>query len=140
VRRFLTPRWLVRHAVLVVLVVAFTWLGWWQIGRAQGGNALSWGYSFEWPFFALFVIFVWYREIRAELQGGQVEEPRGPEHSALRVTLPVINRRVAVEPESADPELSEYNQYLAWLNANPDSKPADYRRARSTAPTAAPPA
>ena len=69
-RRFLTPGWLLRHVAMVVLVAAFLALGWWQIGRARGGNMLSFGYAIEWPVFALFVIFVWTREIRAELRGG----------------------------------------------------------------------
>ena len=57
-RRFLTFRWLLRHAAMVVLVVAFLALGWWQIGRARHGNLLSFGYAVEWPLFALFVIFL----------------------------------------------------------------------------------
>ena len=66
-RRFVTPGWLLRHAALVLLVAGFLVLGWWQLGRARGGNALSFGYAIEWPVFALFVIFLWYREVRAEL-------------------------------------------------------------------------
>jgi hypothetical protein len=138
VRRFLSPRWLVRHAAMIVLVVAFLGLGWWQITRAVGGNALSFGYAVEWPFFGLFVIFVWYREIRNELRGGAVEAPRLDE-PVLKIALPVVKRPVA-EPEPADPELSEYNQYLAWLSANPDRKPSDYRRARSVGTPTQPPA
>ena len=56
-RRFLTPSWLLRHAAMVGLVAAFLALGWWQVGRARGGNMLSYGYAIEWPVFALFVIF-----------------------------------------------------------------------------------
>jgi hypothetical protein len=53
---------------MVVLVVTCLVLGWWQIGRAYHGNALSFGYSLEWPFFAAFVVFVWQREVRAVLR------------------------------------------------------------------------
>ena len=55
---------MLKHLVMVVLVAACLGLGWWQIGRAAGGNPLSFGYAFEWPVFALFVIFIWYREVR----------------------------------------------------------------------------
>jgi len=69
-RRLTSPGWLLRHAIVVVLVVAFLGLGWWQLGRAAQGNALSFGYTIEWPFFAAFVIFMWIREMRIALRGG----------------------------------------------------------------------
>ncbi|GIH11958.1 hypothetical protein [Rugosimonospora africana] len=136
-RRFLSPRWIARHVAMVVLVGTFLALGWWQIGRAAGGNALSYGYAFEWPVFALFVIFVWYREIRGELGDPTARAPAKIREPVLRATLPVPSRPVvAADPaEAADPELNEYNEYLAWLNAHPDAKPADYRRARAAGAT-----
>ena len=63
-RRFTTPKWLLCHLAVVVLVVAFLRLGWWQLHRAEGGNGLSIGYTLEWPLFAAFVIVVWIREMR----------------------------------------------------------------------------
>ena len=122
-RRFLTPRWLLRHAALVGLVAAFLALGWWQVGRARGGNVLSYGYAVEWPVFALFVIFVWTREVRAELRGGAVPPPPPsavPED--LRIEVPV--RRSATIDDDA--ETRAYNEYLAWLNEHPDVRPRDY--------------
>jgi DNA-binding transcriptional regulator of glucitol operon len=136
-RRFMSPRWMARHVAMIVLVVAFIALGWWQIRRATGGNALSFGYAVEWPVFALFVIFVWYREIRNELRGGEPEAPR-LEEPVLRVTLPVASHPV-VETAPEDPELTAYNDYLAWLNADPDRRPSDYRRARAVGMPTQPP-
>jgi hypothetical protein len=125
VRRFLTPRWLLRHAIAVVLVAACLALGWWQIGRARGGNALSYGYAVEWPVFALFVIFVWSREVRAELRGGYAEPPPPPSvPEDLRIEVPP---RPATAPDDEDAATSEYNRYLAWLSAHPEAKPRDYR-------------
>lgn len=66
-RRLLTPRWLVLHVTAVVLVVVFLRLGWWQLGRGEAGNTLSWGYTAEWPFFALCVLFMWYKMAEHEL-------------------------------------------------------------------------
>jgi cytochrome oxidase assembly protein ShyY1 len=60
----MTPKWLLCHLLVVVLVVAFLRLGWWQLSRAEGGNGLSIGYTLEWPAFAAFVIVVWIREMR----------------------------------------------------------------------------
>jgi DNA-binding transcriptional regulator of glucitol operon len=124
VHRFLTPRWLLRHAIALVLVAACLALGWWQIGRARGGNALSYGYAIEWPVFALFVIFVWSREVRAELRGGYTEpEPAPTVPEDLRIEVP---RRPAAAPED-DPDVGAYNEYLAWLAAHPRAGPGDYR-------------
>lgn len=67
-RRLFTPPWIVLHLLAVGLAVAFGALGWWQLGRAQHGNAISWGYAFEWPLFALFTLALWIRQIRLELR------------------------------------------------------------------------
>lgn len=138
-RRLTTPGWLLKHALAVVLVVAFLWLGWWQIGRAAGGNALSYGYSIEWPFFAAFVVFMWVREVRLTLRGpAPVAEPRPAEPSAAADRTSVkgfdvdaaLAHRAAADAAALDAEAaSDYNQYLAWLAEHPDVRPGDLRRA-----------
>ncbi|GAA1756959.1 hypothetical protein [Luedemannella helvata] len=124
-RELWTPAWLVRHAAAIVLVAAFLGLGWWQISRALGGNLLSYAYAVEWPVFAGFVVYVWLREVRRTLRGVEpspaVAEPAPP--------TPQRPRRVrsqAAYDDSDDPELAAYNDYLAWLNANPHASAADY--------------
>jgi hypothetical protein len=37
-----------------------------------------------------------------------------------------VVRRPARPAQPADPELDAYNDYLAWLNAHPGARPADY--------------
>jgi len=128
VRRFLTPGWLLRHVAMVGLVAAFLTLGWWQLGRARGGNLLSFGYAIEWPVFALFVVFVWTREIRAELRGGRPVEPERRDSVVpedLRIEVPA--RRMAAPAEPVDSATEDYNDYLAWLSAHPEARPRDYR-------------
>jgi len=73
VRRLLTPPWIVLHCFAVALTIAFGLLGWWQLSRAQGGNAISWGYAFEWPLFALFTLVLWIRQMRLELDKDRPE-------------------------------------------------------------------
>ena len=51
------------HVTLLVLLPAFAWLTWWQLERALGGNTLSWAYTFEWPLFAIYAIYVWWQLI-----------------------------------------------------------------------------
>ncbi len=42
---------------LVLCVAAF----WFELGRALGGNALSWAYVFEWPLLAVFAVYMWWQ-------------------------------------------------------------------------------
>jgi hypothetical protein len=119
---FWTPAWLVRHVLAVTLVVAFLGLGWWQIGRAASGNVLSYAYAVEWPVFAGFVIFVWVKEIRRSRASRPLADDEPP---PLRAARPA--RVGPGYDDSDDDQLAAYNRYLAWLNANPDARPADYR-------------
>ncbi|MGC5030435.1 hypothetical protein [Micromonospora sp. DT229] len=145
-KRLWTPAWIARHVAMVVLVTAFLALGWWQVSRAAAGNAISWGYAVEWPIFAGFVVFVWWREVRHALrdtpsssatgEAAVVEEaeavPAGRSAGPTGVRpQPGIGRPVRVTrtvdiPGEDDPELAAYNRYLSWLNANPGAKPGDY--------------
>ncbi len=125
-----TPAWIARHVLALVLTAACLGLGWWQFSRATGGNSLSWGYMFEWPVFAGFVVFIWIREIqvyRRKLTPSVDEAPAPARDPDAPVALgrPV---RVAVRPAAAvaDPELDAYNDYLAWLAEHPGARPADY--------------
>lgn len=133
-----------RHALAVVLVVGFLLLGWWQVNRAAQGNMLSWAYAVEWPVFALFVVFVWVKEVRRELRpesspeqpeqdvqsaDGSSGEPYRAEPDTLDGILdrPVVTVRTPVEATADDDEqLAAYNRYLAWLNEHPGASRSDY--------------
>jgi hypothetical protein len=132
-----TPVWIARHVLALVLVAGFLVLGWWQFSRATGGNSLSWGYTFEWPVFAAFVGFIWFREVQLTRRGPAASQPPGdtPEPPvAVAERLPgapvTVGRpvRVAVPaaPAADDPELNAYNDYLGWLAAHPGARPGDY--------------
>jgi DNA-binding transcriptional regulator of glucitol operon len=122
---------------MVILTAACLVLGWWQIDRARGGNALSFGYAIEWPAFAIFVVFVWYREIRITRAGTPAEPVRISEPVLVRakdaapVEVAAATAASGASVDEVDPELAEYNRLLAWLAANPGSRPSDYRRAES---------
>jgi hypothetical protein len=132
-----SPAWIARHVMALVLVCGFLALGWWQLGRATAGNTLSWAYTLEWPVFAGFVVFLWIREVQHERAGTTPAPPPGsepPERPVRRPGDPVtVGRpiRVPVRPvpppaDENDPALAAYNDYLAWLAAHPDARPADY--------------
>ncbi|WBB49447.1 hypothetical protein O3597_02765 [Verrucosispora sp. WMMA2044] len=150
-KRLWTPAWIARHVAMVVLVTTFLGLGWWQVSRAAAGNAISWGYAVEWPIFAGFVVFVWWREVRHTLRTAAAQDedaaaPASADHrgeaagpdgvtaadaidakpSRPGIRRPVRVARVGAGPVADDAELAAYNRYLSWLNANPGAKPGDY--------------
>lgn len=163
------------HVTLLVLLPTFAWLTWWQFERAYHGNTLSWAYTFEWPLFGGYAIYVWWQLIHDDptvftrrrqearrgpdgellgpeeepgwaLSGGRRSKPRAAPLTAADANAattmvdlragrqlpgsaadPKVNKaeaedEVEAEIDEEDPELAEYNRYLAELNAGPDRK------------------
>jgi hypothetical protein len=97
------------HAALLVLVPACVVLCVWQVRRALSGNELSWAYVFEWPFFAAYGVYVWWKLVH--------DQPRA--RSAASPT-PLADRPAPADDE--DEELVAYNRYLADLHARGPQK------------------
>lgn len=122
-RTLLAPRWVALHVVTLVLVLAFVRLGWWQLTRATDGNALSIGYAFEWPAFAVFTLLVWgwlcRDALRREKVAQCVAEPvsnsaRIPDELVLPPSVPKRS-----DDDSDDPQLAAYNRMLSALSERP---------------------
>lgn len=62
-RKYFTWRCIGLHVLVLIIVPTFVLLGLWQYHVARSGNTLSWAYTFEWPLFALYAIYVWWRLI-----------------------------------------------------------------------------
>ena len=124
--RLTTPRWLARHVLALVLVAAFLALGWWQVGRAAGGNVLSYAYAVEWPLFAAFVVALWVREVRLELRPPSTVDPPPTAQPAGPGYVPFTPPPRPAAADPGDQEVAAYNRYLAWLAADPTRRPADY--------------
>ncbi|WP_405489852.1 transcriptional regulator [Nocardia sp. NBC_00511] len=131
-----------RPALILFVVVAFVaclGLGYWQWTRFQsgGGTFQNLGYALQWPLFAGFVIWAYVRFVRLEREADEVEAA-APEAAVVNETAPAAPaghrpRRVKAaapreipagilpeRPKAAkadDPELVEYNRYLAELHA-----------------------
>ncbi len=113
-RAFLTPRWLGRHALLVVVVVVLARTGLWQWDKGDGdGRAWQhYGYAVQWWLFAGFAVFLWVKVVLDQLDPSRVAEREDP-------TLPVVVQRTAPPPaDDEDDELAQYNRHLAWLAEN----------------------
>lgn len=104
---------------MIILVTAFCVLGWWQWQRGESGNLRSFGYAFEWPAFAVFVIVFWIRMMRDELRP-PAPDPREDEDEQQAATLARQRAELVPQPgppaEQDDPELAAYNAYLARLH------------------------
>ena len=120
-RVLFTPRWLSWHLFAVLAFAGMLWLGDWQFRRAMAGNSLSWAYTFEWPIFAIFGAVFWVKTIKDELRPARPVErakvvlPAGVGASARDGAARSGPDDDADEGEN-DPELAEYNAYLAMLN------------------------
>lgn len=110
-------------ALVIVSAAVCLGLGWWQWERFEsvGGDGQNLGYAFQWPLFALFVVYAYRKFVRLEdeePEDAAVQETDRP----TEVPLDLLPQRSAPDPrldELDDPEarqLLEYNSYLAELN------------------------
>jgi len=112
---WLSRRALKLHVVILIVVPAFLLLCLWQVSRALDGNSLSWAYVFEWPIFAAYAIYMWWRFVHEA-----ADEPP-PAADATTTTLEPAGEKPAGEKpkgekeEKEDAELAAYNDYLAQL-------------------------
>jgi hypothetical protein len=49
------------HLTLVLGLALCAAAFWFELGRAERGNGLSWAYVFEWPLLGLFAIYMWWK-------------------------------------------------------------------------------
>jgi DNA-binding transcriptional regulator of glucitol operon len=97
------------HLTALIVVPGCLALGWWQVHRALSGNTLSWAYAVEWPFFAAYGVYMWWRVVHEQ-----------PAAASASVPEPLADLAVASTPdldEEEDEELAAYNRYLAELSA-----------------------
>jgi DNA-binding transcriptional regulator of glucitol operon len=144
-RFLLTPRWLAWLGFVIAATAGMLWLGLWQFRRAESGNALSWGYTFEWPLFAAFGLFFYVRTVLDEARGRRgakaaLAETSTAEASTVEASTVVASTGEAstgdpadglpgrppagpaAAEEEPDPELDEYNAYLARLGQQAASR------------------
>ncbi len=106
------------HVVILIVVPAFLALCLWQVSRALGGNSLSWAYVFEWPLFAAYAVYMWWRFVHEAAQEGSpgdtaAADPGGRSAAAAPTTLTAPPETPQEVEEDA--EMAAYNDYLAQL-------------------------
>ncbi|WP_406688870.1 hypothetical protein REH65_21665 [Saccharopolyspora sp. ID03-671] len=135
-RSLLTPRWLLLHVLFIVATIATGFLAVWQWDRAHeaGGSFQNLGYALQWPLFGAFTIFLWIKLVRMDFAqqrgedetGSEPETPEeqrttAPETAEQRRTRPLVPPPAPPVDADEDPELAEYNRYLAGLNESDQS-------------------
>jgi hypothetical protein len=108
------------HVALALFVPGCVALTWWQAARALGGNSLSWVYTFEWPIFAAYATYMWWKLVHddAEPSPGPVEVTPEAGVSFPAPGAGADGGREDDEGDDEDEELAAYNRYLADLNAS----------------------
>jgi DNA-binding transcriptional regulator of glucitol operon len=89
-------------------------LAWWQWTRFESasGTFQNLGYALQWPLFAGFVVYAYYKFVRYE------EAPPEPKKHDTASEIPIGLLPERPQPASHsddDPTLREYNAYLAEL-------------------------
>lgn len=128
--QLLTKHWLAAHVFVILCVVVFPILGWWQWERSQtaAGGMQNFGYALQWPAFAIILVYVWVKSMRDEVRPKTDDDPRRtltkeetrPAQGislATKKTLSSSSEPVGAEVENEDAEVAAYNRYLARLSA-----------------------
>jgi hypothetical protein len=129
---WLSRRALKLHVVILIVVPAFLALCLWQISRALGGNSLSWAYVFEWPIFAAYAVYMWWRFVHEAAEdvsprvtadadpGGRSAPDSAITANGDATTPPPLDAEKEdaekeKEEEKDAAELAAYNDYLSQL-------------------------
>jgi DNA-binding transcriptional regulator of glucitol operon len=122
-RLVLSPRWIAWHLLTLGAMVTCGFLAAWQWRRAGSamGSALNVGYGLQWPVFAVFFAWIWWRMLRIEIAKLPTapEPPKPAEVPVASGPSPFAYRpgRVSAVDEAENPALAEYNRMLAALAA-----------------------
>lgn len=133
--------------VAAVVATGFLAWWQWDRAHEGGGSFQNLGYALQWPMFGAFTLFLWYRVARMHLhetfasegtdaqssdaQSSDARSPdaraadgagRAPAGSIEPGALGRSNRRLVPPPaervdSAEDPQMAEYNRYLAELNS-----------------------
>jgi DNA-binding transcriptional regulator of glucitol operon len=90
-------------------------LAWWQWTRYEStsGTFLNLGYALQWPMFAGFCVYAYFKFVR--LEAGE-ERPARSGDAITEIPAGLLPERPkATTPPEDDPTLREYNAYLADL-------------------------
>lgn len=143
-RLLVSPRWLAWHVLTLGAMATCGFLAAWQWGRAGSamGSAVNVGYGLQWPLFAVFFGYMWWRFLRMEVaalrgatdgtNGTPAAEPDGP----AATPAPAEDAEVAEDTAAAAPpaEAGEGDAQGPPARSPFTARPAGARPARPTDP------
>jgi DNA-binding transcriptional regulator of glucitol operon len=88
-------------------------LAWWQWTRFEStsGDFQNLGYALQWPLFAGFCVYAYFKFVRYELAPPETHSPDKP----TEIPEGLLPERPAAARTEPDVSLREYNAYLAEL-------------------------
>ena len=109
-------------ALVIVGAAGCLALAWWQWTRFESasGSFQNLGYALQWPLFAGFVVYAYYKFVRYE------EAPPEPKRHDGLTEIPtglLPERPMAATQSDDDPAMREYNAYLADLAKKDKEQP-----------------
>lgn len=116
-RRLNGPEAIRAHLTLVLGLALCAVAFWFELGRAEGGNELSWAYVFEWPLLGVFAVYMWWNVLNPERQE-KVREKKvaksaqlAPEFTGMLSAWQEHQRELIKENEAHDAGLSSDEQH-----------------------------
>lgn len=101
-------------------------LAWWQWTRyeSNSGTFLNLGYALQWPMFAAFCVYAYFKFVRLEEAPPTYDEPTDTARATEIPAGLLPERPTAATATDDDPTLREYNAYLAELakSDNPEDR------------------
>ncbi|HEV3267113.1 MAG TPA: hypothetical protein VGZ68_01785 [Acidimicrobiales bacterium] len=84
------------HLTLLLGLALCALAFWFELGRALGGNALSWAYVFEWPLLAAFAVYMWWKLLHPGFTFRRHREKPtiAPEYEGMLVAWQAEQRRL----------------------------------------------
>lgn len=99
------------HLTLTIGLVLCGAAFWFEIGRAEGGNSLSWAYVFEWPLLAIFAVYMWWKVLHPDVakvaKSKATKLAIAPEFSGMLAAWQDHQRELSASQKAAEAELAE---------------------------------
>jgi hypothetical protein len=103
------------HLTLLVGLALCGLAFWFELGRALGGNSLSWAYVFEWPLLGIFAVYMWWKLLHPgfTIRRRQVKAAIAPEYEGMLAAWQEEQRRLE---ETRRSEASESSPNIEGKN------------------------